>query len=450
MDTRPYRVLTAGMVAIVSIVAFESVAVTTAMPTVARALHGLSLYALAFGGALAAGIVGLVVAGEQADRSGPKRPMWTGVVCFAAGLLVAGLAPAMWVLVAGRVVQGYGGGLMTVALYVVVARAYPPALHPRVFAAFAAAWVVPSMVGPLFAGLIVEHLGWRWVFLSMLILGAPCVLLVRPALVTLEATPGPRRSGRAAWAFGAAVAAVLLHLGGQRTGWVAVALLSFGLLGLLWSARRLLPAGTFTARPGLPSVVVLRGLAGAAFIQADVFLPLLLSRERGFPPSAAGLTVTVAGVAWAAGSWYQGHAGQRHGAAGRVRAGMGLICAGVMIAALCVAPAVPAWVCIAGWAVGGLGMGLVYPAMSALTLRLSRPEEQGANSSALQLADSLFSTSMLAVGGSLFAARLATPVLAYGAAFALALLPALLGLLVALRFQDRSAAPTARTAPASV
>ena len=54
----------------------------------------------------------------------------------------------MEVLVLGRLVQGLGGGAMTVALYVLVARVYPPTLHPKIFAAFAASWVIPSLVGP--------------------------------------------------------------------------------------------------------------------------------------------------------------------------------------------------------------------------------------------------------------------------------------------------------------
>ncbi|GAA0898716.1 hypothetical protein GCM10009557_74160 [Virgisporangium ochraceum] len=138
----PYRALTVGMITLVTLVAFEAVAVTTAMPTVARALDGLALYALAFGGALAASVVGMVVAGAWGDARGPAGPTWAGVGLFVVGLAIAGTAPDMWVLVGGRVVQGFGGGLVVVALYVVVGRAYPAELHPRVFAAFAGATVV--------------------------------------------------------------------------------------------------------------------------------------------------------------------------------------------------------------------------------------------------------------------------------------------------------------------
>jgi MFS family permease len=439
---RPYRALTIGMVSLVSIVAFEAVAVTTAMPTVVRSLNGLALYGLAFGGALAAGIVGLVVSGELCDRIGPVRPIWAGAATFAAGLVLAGLAPAMWVLVIGRIVQGFGGGLITVALYVVIARAYPERYHPRVFTANAGAWVVPLLVGPYFAGLTVEHIGWRWVFLSMLFIMIPALLLVRPALSTLEPadTPAERRPSRAPWALGAALAAGLLYVGGQSSGAYAIVLMVLGLVGLVVCARRLVPRGTFSGRRGLPTVIALRGLAGSAFIQTDVFLPLLLSRERGLTPSMAGLTVTAGGLAWTLGSWLQGRYGQRFSPQTRALAGISLIATGVVIAALCIVPSVPVWVCVGGWAVSGLGMGLLYPTLSARTLQLSAPSEQGANTSALQLSEQLFATTVLALGGSLFALLVTqhtTP--AYLSAFGLSLLLALLGIVAAAH--DRVPAP---------
>lgn len=79
----------------------------------------------------------------------------------------------MPMLAAARAVQGLGSGLFDVALYVVVGRVVPPALHPRIIAAFAAAWALPSVAGPPVAGLIVEAWGWRWVFLLAAALAVP-------------------------------------------------------------------------------------------------------------------------------------------------------------------------------------------------------------------------------------------------------------------------------------
>jgi len=76
-----YRATTLGMVALISLVAFEALAVAAAMPTVAVALDGLKLYALAFGGALATSVIGMTLAGRLCDARGPATPLWLGLDC---------------------------------------------------------------------------------------------------------------------------------------------------------------------------------------------------------------------------------------------------------------------------------------------------------------------------------------------------------------------------------
>ena len=177
--SRPYLALSIGIVSVVLVIAFEATAVGTAMPVAARELHGIPLYAFAFSSYFTTSLFGMVFAGQWADRRGPLAPLGAGIGAFAAGLVLAGTAGAMWLFVLGRAVQGLGGGLVIVALYVVVGRAYPERLRPSVMAGFAAGWVVPSVVGPLVAGTVTEELGWRWVFL-----GIP-VLVVLPLALAL-------------------------------------------------------------------------------------------------------------------------------------------------------------------------------------------------------------------------------------------------------------------------
>lgn len=437
---RRYRALTLGAVALVALVAFEALAVATAMPTVAQALDGLSLYALAFGGTLAASVVGMVAAGRWADSRGPAAPLRQGIVWFALGLLLAGLAQSMAWLLLGRIVQGFGGGLMSVALYVVVGRKYPQALRPRIFAAFAAAWVVPAVIGPAISGAIVEHLGWRWVFLSVPLIALAAAALVLPALRGLgalaQAAPAAAAPARMPWAIGAAASALLLHYAGQLRGASAVALLALAAVGLVVCALRLLPAGSLRAARGLPTVIALRGIASAAFFGTEVFVPLLLSQERGWSPTASGLVLTVGAVGWSTGSWYRGRPRQRYAPARLLQIGMGLIAIGIAAIAALLAPVMPAAVGVLGWALAGLGMGVVFPSLSVLTLELSPPAQQGLNASALQLGDALFTASVLAIGGSLFAALLPHGHAgAYLAGFAISLALAVLGALLARRVQ---------------
>src|SRR3954463_6407542 len=100
------RATTIGVIALVSLHAFEALALKTVMPPTARELDGASLYAMAFTATLASGIVSIVWSGNLADRRGPRPPLLIGLVLFAAGLVVAGLSPTMGILVTAPVRQG--------------------------------------------------------------------------------------------------------------------------------------------------------------------------------------------------------------------------------------------------------------------------------------------------------------------------------------------------------
>lgn len=428
-----HRTTTLGMVSLVALVAFEAMAVAAAMPTVARALDGLPLYALAFGVTLATSVVGMVVGGQWNDRRGPAAPLWAGLTCFIAGLLLAGLASDMPMLLAGRLLQGLGAGAISVSLFVLAGRCYPQAMRPRLFAAFSAAWVVPSLLGPALSGWMVDSIGWRWVFLAVPLAALPAAWMLRPALRDLRrhADASVADRWRGLWAVGAAGGLCLLYIGGQTRGTTALALLVPGATLAFACAWRLLPRGTLRAARGLPSVIALRGLVCAAFFGTEAFLPLLLSRERGLSPLWAGVALSVGALGWSVGSQYQGHARNGWSRHRFLRVGTAAVFAGLVLTCAATWPSVPVGLAILGWTVAGLGMGLISASLSMLALSMSAPGEEGANGSALQLCEATVVAGSMAVGGSLFAALLATSTqAAYLANFAIALLMALLAMAI--------------------
>jgi MFS family permease len=358
-----HRALTIGIVTLISLAAFESLAVATAMPTVARSLGGLSLYGIAFGGTIAASVVGMVLAGASADTHGPTRPLWLGVGWFAAGLVVAGTAPAMGVLVLGRTMQGLGSGMFAVAIYVVIGQGYPEALRAKAFAALSAAWVVPSLVGPALAGLLVDHVHWRAVFLLVPVLVLPASLLIRSGLPRRARAASADRGGagrgsvRTRWAVVAASGAALLHLAGHSDGVAMLALFAVAVVTMAVAARRLLPPATLRLGRGLPTVIALRGVAAGAFFGAEVLIPLMLSDERGLAAATAGIALTVGALGWSSGAWWQSRV--ERPAPRRLRQGMTAIAAGVALVAGVLVPGAPVLVAYLGWALAGVGMGLV-------------------------------------------------------------------------------------------
>src|SRR5713101_3996193 len=134
------RALTAGLAATITFVAAEALAVVTVMPLVARDLHGLSLYGFVFSAFLLGTMIGIVAAGRAADRHGPALPYVAGIVVFASGLAIAGLAPTMQVLIAGRALQGIGAGAVPAVAYVAIGRSLPDNLRARMMAVLSTAW----------------------------------------------------------------------------------------------------------------------------------------------------------------------------------------------------------------------------------------------------------------------------------------------------------------------
>lgn len=412
----PQLPLVLGVVGLVTLGAFENRAVGTALPTMVREFDALGSFGLANAAPNASYLVSLAVAGLWADRRGPVPALRVGAITFALAQLLVGTATAIPMVIAGRLLSGLAEGLLDVALMVLVARALPAALRPKMFSLFAAMWILPSVLGPFLTGVITEQVGWRWVFLGALVLLVPSWLLLQPAMRLAGRAEAPERTAKEVaelaarrsalpWAFAASVALFALTLSGdQLEGHRVLTAITIpvSLAVLAVAAVRVMPRGTFVARRGFPTVVAVRGLGGAAFAGAGAYLPLLLTLRYDFSPSRAGVTLSITGVSWALGSWLQG---REHGLHRVVvlRIGLTLMTVGLATTSLLAWTNSTLWAGLIGWTVAGVGMGLSSSSLSVLTLDLSDAGNSGRNSSAAQMAGTMSIATALAVSGTLLA-----------------------------------------------
>ena len=343
--------------------------------------------------------------GHRAGRPGrrparaPGCPFAVGLALFAVGLVVGGAAQSMPMLVAGRVAQGMGAGVIPAVAYTSVGRSYPAALRPRVFAVFSSAWVIPGVVGPAAASAIAGWASWRVVFLALLPLVAVAAALALPVLS--DRAPEPEDGdGDAADASGrddrprdavvlvVGAALVLGGLGAHQVA-LALALVVAGGVPAAWAFVRLVPDGDGAAPPR-PA----RGHRGPGRAHLRLLRHRrlrLAGRDRGprrSPTWVAGLALTGATLAWTAGAWVQ----QRL----VVRAGRAGWCAEASPSSPPASPSrssalgpVPVGLLVAAWTVGGLGMGLCYAPISATVLGEAAPGQEGRASASLQLTDVL-------------------------------------------------------------
>ncbi|MEN0023587.1 MAG: MFS transporter [Microbacterium sp.] len=442
--------VTAGSVALIFLAAIEALAVTTVMPIVSDALDGQALYAVAFAGTLATSVIGMVAAGAWSDARGPRGALYVAVTLFIIGLLLSGFAMTMHQFLVGRLVQGLGTGGQTVALYVVVARLYPPHLHGRIFAAFAAAWVVPSMIGPFLAGAVAEYLDWRWAFLGVAALTAVAFVMIAVRLRGLELGQGEPQDRRAlvvrmALAVVVAVFAVVVGFSADMDaaiGW-PVALGAIAVIAV--AVLPLLPRRTLRAGRGLPSVVLMRGIVAGTFFAAEAYIPYLLIERYGFTATWAGLALMFAAFAWAGASQLQGRYGERLGNLRITLLSLALLFVAMVLVILAALGAVSPVLVVIGWGFAGGGMGLLYPRLTVLTLAYSEPGNQGFNSSALSISDSTGAAIVIAVAG-LSVATLGGGVDAFPVVFALCVVLIVVALIPGLRL-GHAAEPAATPDP---
>jgi MFS family permease len=459
------RALTVGLVLTITFVASEALAVVTVMPVVARDLGGLRLYGWVFSGFMLGSVIGIVAAGREADRRGPAVPFVAGVVLFGSGLAVAGLAPSMGVLVAGRVLQGVGAGAVPSVAYATIGRSLPGPLRARMMAVLSTAWVAPGLVGPAISAEVARLFGWRWVFLGLLPIVAVAGGIAVPALVRLgppasagaeehRMIDGFRTAAGATMILAGLTLAAGSGAGPDRVGAIlaGLGLIAPGLAVGLPALRRLFPAGTLTARPGLPATILSRGLLTFTFFGADAYVTLTVTAVRHRTPVVAGIAVTGATVAWTIGAWVQARLSDTWEGRRLVRSGLVIVLVGIAGMVLVLQPAVPVAEGLAAWTVAGLGMGLAYAPISLMMLQKAPPGQEGRVSASLNLADVLGDAIGIGVGGAAVAATAGRDLrLGITVAFAVAATVGLIALAVTRRLPaGPTSAPTPVAEPAAV
>lgn len=426
-----------GSILLITFGAFENLAVTTILPVVARELDGFSLYALAAGLPLAAHVLAAALGGVLVDAFSFRLPLVAGTLISAVGLLLAGLAPEMWILAIGRGIAGFGVGFVTVALYAAVGTVVPTNRRPAFFAAFSAAWVVPSMAGPAVAGILADLGLWRWVFLGVAIPTVLSLILLRPLLAHPGTRSGNEGTVRSAMlsviipALGLAIAlAVFQSSGAAGTTGLVPAAISLGVVFALMPL--LMPRGTFTFRIGVPSAVASRLLINGAVIGTEAYLPLFLQEGRGWTPTASGLVLTAGSVTWALGSAAQARIAGEENRRRFMIVGSVMVALGLALVATILIPGIPALIAPAVWLIAGFGMGVAFPSLSVFALDNTPVSSQGEVSAALQIADGVGAALSIAFFG-LALTMLGHDDLSFGLGFGMMLMFALLAVIATAR-----------------
>ncbi len=351
------------------------------------------------------------ITGWAVRRYSARRLYLIALVVFTAGSAMCGLATSSSELIVFRVIQGIGGGMLTPIGQMILVKAAGPRNLPKVMSLVGVPIVIAPVFGPTLGGLLVQSVGWQWIFEVNVPVGALALVLALKLLPHDKA--GSEEAGRLDF-IGlvlAAVGVVALTYGlseSESSGsllshqvLVPVAIGIVLLVAFVLRSQRIahpvLDLSLFRNRAYTAASVVTFCL-GAALFGAMILMPLYFQEVLGDDALKTGLLLIPQGIGGGMGMFLSGRATERFGA-GRTALAGGIIMAAATIPFVMITNATPYSLLAIAMVVRGVGMGLSM--MPSMTAAFSVLTKEQVNDASPQL------TVLQRVGGSLGTAIIA-------------------------------------------
>ncbi|WP_366657886.1 MFS transporter [Fodinicurvata sp. EGI_FJ10296] len=281
---------------------------STVMPSAVADIGGQAYYSWATTFFIMASIIGAATAPLVKATQGPRSAYVTAASVFGAGSLGCALAPDMAWMIAARVVQGAGGGLMVSLGFAVIAGLFPRSLWAKVLTLVSGVWGIAALLGPVAGGLFAQAGFWRGAFWSLTLITAGLLIMALIAFPRRDSTGAGRIPATPPFGRLSLLAASVLATsvsGTSATNFGAAALLATGMAGLVVTLlidRRsnvpLLPVQAFTFGHPIGLGLWMIFLIAAAVSPVGVFIPLFVQVLHDVSPAYAGYFHAVQALAW--------------------------------------------------------------------------------------------------------------------------------------------------------
>jgi EmrB/QacA subfamily drug resistance transporter len=404
-----------GLMLAMFLSALNQTIVATALPTIGREFGDFENLSWVIISYLLSSTVVSPLYGKLSDIHGRRAMMLLAVGLFIAGSAAAAAAPNMAMLIAGRTLQGIGGGGIVPLTQTTVADMITPRERGRYQAYMGTSWIVAGVAGPALGGIIAEHLHWSAIFWLNVPLGLIAALLVHRAMQRLPRHDRPHRLdivGAVLMVAGATVFLIALTSGGTRVPWlsptiVVLLVLSLGLsLAFVWWLRR-------AGEPFLPLAVMRNPVmrmgtaatswAMGAVLGLTIYMPLYFQVVHKLSASDAGLALIPIVVMTTPGAMLSGRS-MMYLTRYKVSAIFGAVVSLAAVGALALWPAMPLWGVLLALTAIGFGGGTIYPVATVSIQNAVAMHQVGTATGAMNFFRALASTLAVAVMGAILLA----------------------------------------------
>lgn len=344
----------------VFLAAMEATAVATVMPTIVGDLGGLERYAWVFTAYMMASTVTVPIYGKLADTYGRKPILQIGILLFLTGSLLSALATSMEQLILFRAIQGLGAGAIQPMGLTITGDIFRLQERAKVTAIFGTVWGVAGVSGPMIGSIIVEFLGWPWIFFVNIPFGLAAAWIIQKSLHENVAKRPVKLDWLGAFFLSAAISCMLLAVNAREDMIIFVPLSTICFIVFLLVEQRaedpIVPLDMF-ANPVISTACLVSVMLGGAMLCFVTYLPLYVEGARQQGLYAAGLAIIPMGVCWPIASAFSARILPRVGFRRLLRMGLVLVLAGCLVTALTARFDLPFVLLMVGMGLLGLGMG---------------------------------------------------------------------------------------------
>ncbi|MGA1521774.1 MAG: MFS transporter [Ilumatobacteraceae bacterium] len=407
-----YLAVTVANLTVVAIAAFDGLAVASALPSIADDLGRIALLPWVLTGYLATSAIAVIVAGPVIDAIGVRRTFRITGTWFLGASALAALAPTMETLIAARVLQGLGGGLVIAVALAAVGLAYPHELRPKAFAANSIVWGVMGFGGPAIAGALLAIGDWRFVFAVKLPITAVALAVGWRALPSTRERPTRITTDWVGIAWLAVVVAASLATVAQLGS-------DWGIVGISLAVTIAAAAG-YWRHAGRADTPVLRrehltrfplgfvhlstGAILIAGLAADNYLPIYVHTVRERSIEFAAFSLVFLTVGWTLGAIAFSRVPTTWPETRTTLAGSTLMIPSLTLAWLSISGGWHLGVIFTAYGLIGVSIGLVSTSGVTYMQRGAAEAEMGRVNSAHQFVRTLCITYAVAIGGAILLA----------------------------------------------
>lgn len=368
---QPVRLILGAVAAVMFVASLGQTIVSTALPVIVADLNGLDHITWVITAYLLASTVSAPIYGKLGDLFGRKVVIQAGIVIFLLGSIICGLAPSMNILVAGRLVQGLGGGGLMVVAMAVVADVLPARDRGRVQGLLGAVFGVSTVLGPLLGGFFVEQMSWHAIFFFNVPIGLATMLVLGYALRVPQERVGHQIDYLGAGLLTTALALLVLisSMGGTTFAWGSgqmlglIALAVASLVGFALSQSRaaepILPLSLFRNNNFVITNIV-GFMVGVAMFGTLTFMPLFLQVVKGVSPAMSGILLLPMTAGLLGSSTLAGFHMSRTGKYKQLPIYSTALLAASTLALAWISPQTPNWLIVVLVFLVGMGIGPVF------------------------------------------------------------------------------------------